>query len=306
METAQFINVLHHFSGSTAEDAEAVLQLKNSYPFSQLLHTLSARVSQDHGFTNCKTALQLAAVYAADRAVLKEIMELEFNPASDSLTSLDDHHKVVVASRKEGKTDVAEQVLTDLEKLNQARHNFEMLFVDGGVAPLVTTTTPIIIEQQEEKAEETAKDSGKTRKERIRELAKTYLQDSVGDHKDESSKPVKRSKKKDSAETLMNDLESKEELVPESEKHKEQLDIINQFIRIQPSLVNLKDKEANTSDLSTIKTGEFGDNIISETLVEILLKQGKKEKAVEVLKKLIWKFPQKKAYFAAQIEELRK
>ena len=306
METAQFINVLHHFSGSTAEDAEAVLQLKNSYPFSQLLHTLSARVSQDHGFTNCKTELQLAAVYAADRAVLKEIMELEFNPASDSLTSLDDHHKVVVASRKEGKTDVAEQVLTDLEKLNQARHNFEMLFVDGGVAPLVTTTTPIIIEQQEEKAEETAKDSGKTRKERIRELAKTYLQDSVCDHKDESSKPGKRSKKKETAETLMNDLESKEELVPESEKHKEQLDIINQFIRIQPSLVNLKDKEANTSDLSTIKTGEFGDNIISETLVEILLKQGKKEKAVEVLKKLIWKFPQKKAYFAAQIEELRK
>ena len=50
----------------------------------------------------------------------------------------------------------------------------------------------------------------------------------------------------------------------------------------------------------------FGDNIVSETLVEILLKQGKKDKAIEVLKKLIWKFPQKKAYFAAQIEDLKK
>ena len=50
----------------------------------------------------------------------------------------------------------------------------------------------------------------------------------------------------------------------------------------------------------------YSDNIVSETLVEILLKQGKKEKAVEVLKKLIWKFPQKKAYFAARIEELKK
>jgi hypothetical protein len=41
-------------------------------------------------------------------------------------------------------------------------------------------------------------------------------------------------------------------------------------------------------------------------LVELLLKQGKKEKAVEMLKKLIWKFPQKKAYFAARIQELKK
>jgi hypothetical protein len=36
-----------------------------------------------------------------------------------------------------------------------------------------------------------------------------------------------------------------------------------------------------------------------------LLSQGKKDKAVEVLRKLIWKFPQKKSYFAAQIEELK-
>jgi predicted Zn-dependent protease len=55
-----------------------------------------------------------------------------------------------------------------------------------------------------------------------------------------------------------------------------------------------------------IKSGEFGDHIVSETLVEILIKQGKKDKAIEVLKKLIWKYPQKKAYFASQIEELKK
>ncbi|HNG42094.1 MAG TPA: tetratricopeptide repeat protein, partial [Cyclobacteriaceae bacterium] len=59
-------------------------------------------------------------------------------------------------------------------------------------------------------------------------------------------------------------------------------------------------------DLTEIKNGEFADNVISETLVEILIRQGKKEKAIEVLKKLIWKFPQKKTYFAAQIEDLKK
>ena len=60
------------------------------------------------------------------------------------------------------------------------------------------------------------------------------------------------------------------------------------------------------SDLAEVKSGEFADNIISETLAEILIRQGKKEKAIEVYRKLIWKFPQKKVYFAAQIEELKK
>jgi TolA-binding protein len=41
-------------------------------------------------------------------------------------------------------------------------------------------------------------------------------------------------------------------------------------------------------------------------LAQILTRQGKKDKAIEVYKKLIWKFPQKKAYFAAQIEDLKK
>ncbi|HEY0771202.1 MAG TPA: tetratricopeptide repeat protein, partial [Sphingobacteriaceae bacterium] len=73
------------------------------------------------------------------------------------------------------------------------------------------------------------------------------------------------------------------------------------------SITSAKDKQPTPiTDLNPIKTGEFGDNIVSETLVEILIKQGKKEKAVEVLKKLIWKYPQKKAYFASQIEELKK
>jgi len=43
---------------------------------------------------------------------------------------------------------------------------------------------------------------------------------------------------------------------------------------------------------------------VSENLAQILLSQGKKQKAIEIYKKLIWKFPQKKAYFAARIEEL--
>jgi hypothetical protein len=116
-------------------------------------------------------------------------------------------------------------------------------------------------------------------------------------------------KRREPRKDIIDELENtKTKIEPESEKQKEQIEIIEHFINAQPSISSAKDKSGDITerDLDTIKTGEFNDNIVSETLVELLLKQGKRDKAVEVLKKLIWKFPQKKAYFAAQIEELKK
>jgi len=50
---------------------------------------------------------------------------------------------------------------------------------------------------------------------------------------------------------------------------------------------------------------EFGEGLVSENLAKIMIKQGKKSKAVDIYKKLIWKYPQKKAYFASQIESIK-
>jgi hypothetical protein len=121
-------------------------------------------------------------------------------------------------------------------------------------------------------------------------------------------KPRKRVS--DPEEGLLKEIKtSKKKIKPEDPKQKEQIDIINQFIKTQPSIT----KNKLAAQEATIPKGDliekeltYGENIVSETLVEILIKQGKKEKAIEVLKKLIWKFPQKKAYFAAQIEDLKK
>jgi len=109
-------------------------------------------------------------------------------------------------------------------------------------------------------------------------------------------------------DSLIEEIKStKKKIKPEGVKQKEQIEIIDQFIKTQPTIPRPKAvaHDAKDGDLSE-PSAQFGENIVSETLVEILLKQGKKEKAIEALKKLIWKFPQKKAIFAAQIEELKK
>ncbi|MGK7397721.1 MAG: hypothetical protein ACNS62_24315 [Candidatus Cyclobacteriaceae bacterium M3_2C_046] len=94
------------------------------------------------------------------------------------------------------------------------------------------------------------------------------------------------------------------------QKQKEQFDIIDNFITNEKFLrkYNTKNKateEKQQEDLST-KSTSIGDDLISENLAMIMQKQGKVNKAIDIYKKLIWKFPQKKTYFAAQIEELKK
>jgi hypothetical protein len=291
-----FLRVLKNYSSSSLQDAENVLLLKDNFPFSQILHTLSARVSKDHNFKNNQHLLQISAVYATDRSILKEIMSAE----ADEQVSVAITAEAKELSNQEIDNDgVAEELIHDLAKLTELRNNFEMLFIDDTTVSEKLSVSANLTSDNSEKEH-------KSKKERIIELAKSLNTPDVTSPKEETFAVRLQRRKRQNADIIDEIAITKEELVVETEKQKEQILIIEKFIKIQPSISSAKEKSPEQNDLATIKTGEFTDNIVSETLVEILLKQGKKDKAVEVLKKLIWKFPQKKAYFAAQIEELKK
>jgi hypothetical protein len=277
---------------------------------------LAARVSKEHAFAGQQSELQTAAVYSADRGVLKHMMTNQNGqpmPANDvSVPALNVQVTQVIETKGVGKKkleevpatiampqdesfdedDLAEKVIKDVQELYKTRHNFEKMFVDNPVRDLAASVRP---------GDETIK----SKRERIIEMSKALTNPPMKGGEGVSAGKRKRLDRKDIIDEIAN---TRNTIEPEDPKQKEQLDIIDHFIQTQPSISNSKDKplQIQNGDLSTIKTGEFGDNVVSETLVELLLKQGKKEKAIEVLKKLIWKFPQKKTYFAAQIEELKK
>jgi hypothetical protein len=305
-----FISLLNRYSRSTVSEALEILALKQKYPYSQLLHALSAKVSKDHGFSTQQQELQLAAVYASDRAALKEILTATHDDESETISKARVEERPRTSTTKvefsvpqgiaaDTGLDLAETVINDLKELSRSRRDFELMFSDGDHEPVTEKISGV--ETNDQATEEEPK---KSKKQRIIELARAIesnpAEDIKSDHK----------KRNHTTEVLIEEIvSSKKEIDPETEEQKKQIQIIDQFIKAQPSISNNKDKSLPepTGDLaSSIKSGEFGDNIVSETLVDTLLKQGKRDKAIEVLKKLIWKFPQKKAYFAAQIEELKK
>lgn len=401
------------------------MALKEYFPYSQVFHALSARATKDHRFLEQKTALQLAAVYAADRAILKQVLstdnlvvgkslppfiqvvpstnssserylfekEVRFDdaysvppvgaapaeeapimeeqdltqartsdagtlnfqqraqqlqPAADTahagidssiVNSNEDIHIIEeekvnapnetlnsaldqpgtdegatahadaapssvhakdvspggdVAAAPSDSVNVADQVLSDLERLNQLKHNFEALFEANKASILLRDAAKTVGVT----ADDEINTIQKARQKRIAELVSSLDPELNAVGELDYGTPSKNI-----LEEIKN---SKQALEPENDRQKDQLRLIDDFIKTQPSLTGKDKLPSEPQDLASIKTGEFSDNIVSETLVDILIKQGKRDKAVEVLKKLIWKFPQKKAYFAAQIEDLKK
>ncbi len=240
--------------------------------------------------------MNTAAVYSSDRSVLKSFVTAprsgrisipEKVEGAPIATPAETHPGKLIAQetlitkpyQELERTDLTgddliNELFSDLEKLKKLRHDFEIA-ADGFELPPPTANKT------------------KNKDKPIQSIVSG------------SGKPTP--KETDPDEGMIAEIKStKKKIKPSDPKQKEQLDIIDQFIKSKPNIPRNKIGQQLTptdTDLSE-SSSVFSENVVSETLVEILIKQGKKEKAVEVLKKLIWKFPQKKAYFAAQIEEL--
>lgn len=93
------------------------------------------------------------------------------------------------------------------------------------------------------------------------------------------------------------------------EKSSRQSQLIDDFLkapveRIVPSQkAHISQSEARRIEEKSVSEN---DDILSETLATIYLKQGKTDKAVNIFKKLSLKYPEKSTYFAARIAEIQK
>jgi len=80
--------------------------------------------------------------------------------------------------------------------------------------------------------------------------------------------------------------------------------LISEFIRKQPSIKVKKELPDEYKDISE-KSTRPDDHLLTETLARIYYKQGYFEKAINTYEILSLKYPEKSAYFAARIEEIK-
>lgn len=79
--------------------------------------------------------------------------------------------------------------------------------------------------------------------------------------------------------------------------------LIDQFLNENPRIVPKPDLPPVNEDISVKSLKDDGD-LVTESLAKIYAAQGLTDKAADIYRKLCLKFPEKKAYFVAQLEKL--
>lgn len=99
--------------------------------------------------------------------------------------------------------------------------------------------------------------------------------------------------------------EKREENVFDKRVHKF-TDWLRQMKRINPQPVDLgTDSEEESFVANIADSSNHTKEIITESMAEVLVKQNKKDKAVEIYEKLSLLYPLKNAYFAAKIQQIK-
>ena len=315
MEKTRFNFLVVNYTSLTQDETADLRVLQDHYGYCQVLHNLIARGDQDVQSDLKDHSLNVAAVYSTDRAILKKIMTdarvsridtpvLVSAPTPEPIQVMQPVSVVEVAAVKiEPKKEVINtapatpvslsdfdsdaalsRFMAELAPMHEKKLQFEKAIEE--------LNSQLNSPQPEKKTSTRPKPPGRKPKPKPEVTAEIEVSVTL-----ESESP--------STENILSEIKSsKKKVAPTSTKQKEQTEIIDQFIKASPS-ISKPTSEPKALDLTEI-TESYNENVVSETLAAILIRQGKKDKAIEVLRKLIWKFPQKKAYFTAQIEDLTK
>lgn len=320
MEKDRINFILNYSSQATKDDIFLLEKEIRKYPFSQVLHILLAKIQYDLHSDAKNKKLSTAAIYTSDRAVLKKVIqEKGYLDGHKKITAYQDLSVFIPEPEPEEKSipttdalkhesdNIFTEVLENLKKLKSLRKQF--LFLEREEPESLPKQEPEAVKEKgsEKKIKKIdGPKSGQTKTGNVKAKKSESKQKKL-------DKIIEKDEILDSQVNtyFLNEIEKNEESI-EQEKPKDidQKKIIEKFIVEQPSIGSLKkttekSHDGINKDLSE-KSTRFGDDLISENLAIILSKQGKKERSIDIYKKLIWKLPQKKAYFAARIEEIKK
>jgi len=117
----------------------------------------------------------------------------------------------------------------------------------------------------------------------------------------------------DAKEELLDILDEEAEEETDEHPHEELIEehreagnnhLITNFIKGEPGPIRADQETSLKGDVSLTSIREH-DGFITDTLAQIYVKQGLYAKAIYAYEKLSLKYPEKSAYFAAQIEKIR-
>ncbi|ADB37039.1 hypothetical protein [Spirosoma linguale] len=242
------------------------------YPYCQTLHTLTAKAASIHQRGQAVSYVRLAAAHALSRNALRKLIDNEFQWSENLLTKLNE----LSAKHVPIPDDYQQESYALFKSRVGLSNSFPKLALlqlpsqyDGSAAKEQTETLPTVPTPEDPTLVEA---------------------------------------------NLKNDLEQIAEAAPSQPilsaadiERQRQLDLIDSFIKKEPRISPVRGKPGEVLEQEdlTKRNKPVSGSLVTESFAKILEKQGKTDKAIEIYKKLIVKNPEKNAYFAAKISELK-
>ncbi len=297
MNKERFNLLLKDYSNldSQNKDLES-LMLK--FPYSQPVRMLNVKSSSSLSKKEYQQRIALAAFYTTDRNVLRSLIEKGKVPSDFGVRTVAPPIKKQVKPRIK-QVEVVKKQVAPVKKSPPSKIKAKaseppitkLKQIDGEQLRKEVLANLELLQQTKSAFLKAAHiDSAPVKKIEIKETKKTT-----------APKKVAHKKVTKTVATASTAKSGKANKSPSAKKN----ELIDKFIADEPSITRGKAVKENQSDLSKASS-ELKEDLVSENLAIIYAKQGKANKAIEIYKKLIWKFPQKKASFAARIEELKK
>lgn len=279
MNSQEFLTLLQKMEQLNQEGYKTALKLQDDFPYFLIPKIMCARYEWDRSAGTDSPQLHWAAVLSPDRKRLKGLLTgtltLSYPFTADN----------PVLPDPEEKKEVDVQPPVDKEET------------------VAKDTVP---------AESPSPSSRPNRDEILRRLEEN-LKKIKNNDTNQLGKGASEKKKEDEAppisekegDDLIDHIAKKEQHRLNDQRIKEQMELIANFkekpIRLPKEQM---DEQQDLPDLSE-KSTHLHDNMLSEGFAKLLAKQNKKQEAIEIYRKLILKFPEKKTYFADQIEKLK-
>lgn len=317
MNRESFINYIENNQLLGKESISDLIDLSKEFPYCSTVRILLAMNLQKEDHFKYDSELKQAAIYAADRSILRN--HLEQLSTSDETTVLPDEHIELVEEvdeEAEEQTEVTfkEELVRETEEPNETEPEEIAETESVQDIPDINEEVAVTVDEGELQEIEIVVDELQQAVEKIEDEQETIenpereKEDTLAELRKLVAGRLKQIEKEREAkeETVSEVLEEEipEKVKPPKKKKQDKAisELIDNFIKSEPSITRRQAAFFDPVDAAKDSVTD-DENIVSETLADIYFGQRKFEKAIRIYKKLSLKFPEKSSYFAARIEK---
>ena len=278
-------------------DLEQVGDLCRNYPMFNLAHMLKVRIREALGQEK-EQDLKVAAVYAGDRRKLFQMVTEVAKPEIVEEEPMKEEPEGIRFSDEPHQE--ADVIIVQHAPYAGPEKSDDLLDIDEEENEDLFTLDP---EQEEpDESDETDQAEEITSETLIEAVAKDEVEMEDSDIEEQETPAIDAVEPESEPEP---EPESDPEPDPDPYLYKPSNDrLILNFINEDPGPIRA-DKKAGVRKDASLSSIREHDGFITDTLAQIYVKQGLYAKAIYAYEKLSLKYPEKSAYFAAQIEKIR-